>query len=306
MNLTAETCADPDSRHGNGKIAVLGANSRLGQRIVGALGQDAIAISRGQLIGNSLAHSIIVGDYAAISEDMLKGCRAVINCIGAVKGDAQMLRHVNVGLSVRACEIAKQAGISRFVHFSSFSVYGHATQIGKETPEHPVDPYGISKMEGDHALLAVAGVDVGILRIPAVLGAGVPSKLSQLWALWRKVYVLPVSRTAARSMISLDAAAGAAITLAKTIRPVRGIWLVADPKPVSLYEIGLDARVRAKSMRMLIAPAPVQIVLQRLLPFPFERIFGSSILNINSNNFPILGLAEGIEAEISRIIENDV
>jgi nucleoside-diphosphate-sugar epimerase len=287
-----------------GKVAVIGANSNLGRRIVRALGDDALPIVRGLLPGEISTGAVVVSDYACIDEQALADCVAVVNCVGLASGTPEMMRRVNAEISKDMAVAAANSGISRFVHISSFSVYGKAQRIAGSTSEAPLDAYGESKLKGDQALLSITAMDVAILRLPAVIGQGVPSKLSQLVRIWRKAPALPVARNAQRSMISIDAAAAAACVLARAEGPVGGKWLVADPDPVDLRRLARLTDIKRQSrLRTLVLPDLVTAGLRRLLPGIFEKVFGSSILADEANAFLSLGLTARLDDEILRMIE---
>ncbi len=54
--------------------------------------------------------------------------------------------------------ISKQAGVSRFVYASSCSVYGFTDNevMNEDSPVNPLYPYGISKLQGEYAIMKMA------------------------------------------------------------------------------------------------------------------------------------------------------
>ena len=290
----------------NGKVAVVGANSHLGRRVVIALGSCAVPIARSPLPAEYGVHTSLVSDYRSIPSDLLDGCTAVVNCVGIAAGNPALLQTVNVDLCLAVRRIAKESGILRFVHISSFAVYGHAERIDGNTNEIPTDAYGISKLSADCALLSEHEMDVAILRFPAIVGKGVPSKLSRLAKMWRKLGVFPIVVSASRSMISVNAAAMAVSELAQAPMPVRGKWLVADPTPVSLYALSQLAQShRLPKLRALVFPSGMADIARKLSPRAFRKIFGSSILSSEANAFFQLGLSDRLEDELVRMLKDE-
>jgi nucleoside-diphosphate-sugar epimerase len=87
-------------------------------------------------------------------------------------------RAVNVGGTAHAARAAQRAGVRRFVHMSSSSVYGIARRlpVDESFPLAPVwDPYPVTKAEGDRLvqrLVAEEGLPAVILRPDQIFGPG--------------------------------------------------------------------------------------------------------------------------------------
>jgi nucleoside-diphosphate-sugar epimerase len=69
-----------------------------------------------------------------------------------------LTREINVEATVRLGELARAAGVQRFVNSSSCSVYGAATEswVDEETPPRPVTAYGESKLHAEEGLARLA------------------------------------------------------------------------------------------------------------------------------------------------------
>lgn len=65
---------------------------------------------------------------------------------------------INLHASVRLATLSKAASVARFLYSSSCSVYGAAGDavLDEDAPFNPVTPYGISKIEVEHAVRSLA------------------------------------------------------------------------------------------------------------------------------------------------------
>ena len=111
---------------------------------------------------------------------MLDGAEAVVH-LAALPGLVPSWTHYDEYLScnvlgtLRLVETAVSAGVTRFIHGSTSSVYG-ANAIGDETqPLAPVSPYGVTKLAAEEVVRAhcrVLGLSAVILRYFSVYGPG--------------------------------------------------------------------------------------------------------------------------------------
>lgn len=108
-------------------------------------------------------------------------------------------RAINVGGTKRLAEMARDAGVKRFVFVSSIKVNGEST-TGKppyteDSIPAPVDAYGISKLEAEQLLFAMhseSGMQVTVLRPPLVYGPGVKGNVLRLLKIAEKGVPLPL------------------------------------------------------------------------------------------------------------------
>lgn len=111
-------------------------------------------------------------------DPILDGVDAVIN-EAAVAGLARSWDDLPTYVScnilglARLLEAAERAGVGRFVHISTSSVYGHEA-VGPETlPTRPVSPYGITKLAAEQLVTAHtqrSGLPAIILRYFSIYG----------------------------------------------------------------------------------------------------------------------------------------
>jgi len=122
-----------------------------------------------------------------------------------VKGAYDQFRKVNVDLAVLTRNLARQAGIRRFVYVSST----HALNLADTSH------YAVSKREAEHQLMD-GGDDIEILYLPAVVGRTLSGKL-------RLLSHLPGSlRSVALSVLA---------SLSPTVSPHQVISAVLRPSP---------------------------------------------------------------------------
>ncbi|WP_054944357.1 MULTISPECIES: NAD-dependent epimerase/dehydratase family protein [Novosphingobium] len=95
--------------------------------------------------------------------DRLRGFDAVIHLAGLSNdplGDYRpgLTQEINTGASVDLARLAKAAGIPRFVYASSCSNYGASDDnfITEDGALNPVTPYGVSKVESEKGIVALA------------------------------------------------------------------------------------------------------------------------------------------------------
>ena len=92
-----------------------------------------------------------------------EGCEAVLHLAGLSNDplgniDAGLTEEINEKASIRVAELAKEAGVERFLFSSSCSTYGAAGEafLDENASFNPVTPYGISKVKMEQALAAMA------------------------------------------------------------------------------------------------------------------------------------------------------
>ncbi|MEQ8967468.1 MAG: SDR family oxidoreductase [Azospirillaceae bacterium] len=102
-------------------------------------------------------------DIRDVTIDDVRGVDAVVHLAGMANdpmGDLvpEVTMAVNHEATVRLAGLAKEAGIERFVFSSSCSVYGAATEewVTETSRPNPVTPYGQSKLDAEHDLIALA------------------------------------------------------------------------------------------------------------------------------------------------------
>ena len=146
------------------KIAVTGGTGFVGSRLIMALeeaGHEVRALTR-RPRPDAKAITWVSGsleDAAALGR-MAEGAEAMIHVAGVINADDAGFEAGNVQGTAAVIAAARTAGVRRFVHVSS---------LAAREPE--LSRYGASKA-GAEALVGESGMDVAIVRPPAVYGPG--------------------------------------------------------------------------------------------------------------------------------------
>jgi nucleoside-diphosphate-sugar epimerase len=221
---------------------------------------------------------VVVGDLQARADlgPALRGVTHVVHLAARVhvmrdvaSDPLTECRAMNVGATMHLARAAAAAGVRRFVFLSSIKAQGERGTYREDTPPHPMDPYGVSKLEAERALrelAAATGMEVAIVRSPLVYGPGVGANFA---ALLRAVdRGLPLPFALVRNQRSLVARGNLADFMAKLLRhgsAANETFGVSDGEDLSMPEL-----IR-RIARALDRPA-------RLLPVPVALLRGGATL----------------------------
>lgn len=165
----------------------MGGRGFLGRHIVTALqgaGFDVVATVRGASGGGGHVPLDLLTAPAATLCEVIESTRptVVVNAAGMVVGTPQQLADGNVVAPLRLLTaIASAAPTARYVHLGSAAEYGSAAAdrpVNEEDDPRPLGPYGVSKLAGTRAVLALAAdaeLRTSVLRIFNPIGAGSPA-----------------------------------------------------------------------------------------------------------------------------------
>jgi lipopolysaccharide/colanic/teichoic acid biosynthesis glycosyltransferase len=162
------------------KIIITGASGRIGTALVPYLqrmGHTLLLAGRDAAALRAAFPDVAACDYSGL-KNAAAGYDACINLAARNNdrpGDIAEFRAVNVALIQEIYGACADAGVSHFIHISTF----HADD-GAAAPD---DPYAITKREADSWLLAQASVSyspaLSIIKLPAVYGQNTPGILGK-------------------------------------------------------------------------------------------------------------------------------
>ena len=171
------------------KILVTGSEGYLGSLLTPVLlqhGHDVIGVDTGFYKEGWLYNDLqcpprtLCKDVREITAEDLAGCNAVVH-MAELSNDptgelAPHITHaINHRASVRLAELAKRAGVSRFVYMSSCSVYGVTAQdvVDETSPVNPQTAYAVCKtlVERDVREIANDNFSPTFLRNATAYGA---------------------------------------------------------------------------------------------------------------------------------------
>ncbi|MGE8456775.1 MAG: UDP-glucose 4-epimerase family protein [Pseudomonas alloputida] len=270
----------------NHRVFLTGASGFVGSAVLQRLLADGMPIVA-TIRGNSspLPPAVEAVPFDSFEEacqwgEALFGCDTVIHCAARVHvmNDTEAdplaaFRKVNVQGTMNLARQAVAAGVKRFVFVSSIKVNGEETAIGQPYTAHdrpqPQDPYGISKMEAEAELWALAkasGLEVVIIRPVLVYGPGVKANFQAMMRWLSKGVPLPFGAIDnRRSLVALDNLVDLITTCIDHPAAANQVFLVSDGEDLS------TTALLRRMAQALGAPA-------RLLPVPSWILSGGAKL----------------------------
>lgn len=191
-------------------------------------------------------------DGASDWREAVVDCAVVVHCAARVHvmNDTSAdplteFRKVNVEGTLQLARQAAEAGVKRFVFVSSIKVNGEGTLPGAPYTAYaepaPVDPYGISKMEAEHALRLLAAqtdMEVVIIRPTLVYGPGVKANFLNMMSWLSKGVPLPFGAIHnQRSLVALDNLVDLILTCVEHPAAANETFLVSDGEDLSTTEL---------------------------------------------------------------------
>ncbi|MDR3299603.1 MAG: SDR family oxidoreductase [Candidatus Accumulibacter sp.] len=200
--------------------------------------------------------TVIHGKALSPEEDWataLDGVEVVIHCAARVHvmresgGDALVAyRRINAQGTLNLARQAVAAGARRFIFLSSIKANGEYTLpdqpfTAEQTPA-PSDPYGVSKMDAESGLRALAldsGLEVVIVRPPLVYGPGVKANFLTLARWLARGWPLPLGALTRnrRSLVALDNLIDLLVTCIDHPAAANRTFLVSDGEDLSTADL---------------------------------------------------------------------
>lgn len=136
---------------------------RRGHEVVGL---DAEYYSNGNLFAAPEGYTHILKDVRDVKKDELVGFDAIVH-LAALSNDPvgdlnpELTYDINYRATVRLAQLAREAGVRRFLYASSCSLYGAAGDnvLDEGAPMRPLTPYAESKVRSENALSRLADRD---------------------------------------------------------------------------------------------------------------------------------------------------
>ena len=191
------------------KILITGANSYIGTSFEKYMAQfgDEYQIDTVDMIDGTWR------------EKDFSGYDAVFHVAGIAHSDSgkiskekeKLYYAVNTDLTIETAKKAKADGVKQFIFMSSAIVYGNSGPIGKgkritkDTPVHPANCYGDSKVQAENGLrkLEDDSFRVVILRPPMIYGKGSKGNYPLMSKMAQKLPVFPYVKNR-RSMLYIE------------------------------------------------------------------------------------------------------
>ena len=247
--------------------------------------------------------SLLLGDLNGTNDwqTALNGVDVVVHAAARVhvmkevsRDPLAAFREVNVEATLNLARQAAACGVKRFIFISSIKVNGEGTEPGAvyhaDDLPAPVDPYGITKLEAEQGLMALAratAMEVVIIRPVLVYGPGVKANfLSMMQWLYRGVPLPFGAVHNQRSLVALDNLVDLIVTCSEHPAAANQVFLASDGEDVSTTELLRKlASSLGKPARLLPVPAGLMsgaatILGQRALA---DRILGSLQVDISKN-----------------------
>ena len=258
------------------RVLVTGASGFIGQHVARTLlarGHDVTATGRSQAALAPLAQAgarVAPADLAVDAlDDLVRGHTAIVNCaaLAAPFGRRESFLRNNVQTADLLLTAAAAAGVARFVHISSPSIYSKfESQINVREaftpPARWTTPYGETKWLSEQMVLEprFAALEPVVLRPRAVFGEGDRVIVPRILAVARKGIFPLINRGVAQIDVTYVANVVSAVELAlSTPRANAGrAYNITNGEPMTVREL-LDRLFTALGVRVKYIPLPQSV-----------------------------------------------
>lgn len=259
----------------------------------------------------------------------LDGVDALIHCAARVHVMEEQatdplaeFRRANVEGTLRLARQAVESGVRRMVFVSSIKVCGEQTHEGEafyaDAVPKACDPYGISKLEAEEGLLALAaasGLEVVIVRPPLIYGPGVKANFLNMLRWLSNGIPLPLGAIRnRRSLVALDNLVDLLVLCLEHPSAAGESFLVSDGEDLSTSELLLRlGQALGRPARLLPVPqrwieGAARLVGRQDLS---QRLCGSLQVNIDKTRdrlgwTPPVSVDQALEATARHYLEHHV
>jgi len=245
------------------KVVVTGAAGFVGRYVVNALikkGYHIIAGVHHNSFGSSLSatDNITIVKLDILDRDLvmaaMQGADAIYHFAAIVDSDGSkdLLYQINVEGTRIVWECAAACGVKKTLYCSSTAVYGLLAKSGEAITEeiHPraIEPYGRTKLQGEHIALELAqqyGLHTTIIRPVAIFGPGEHTPFSKKFrdAAVSRLLIAGAFKNKKFNYVHVEDVAEAAVFLSELDLPSCEIFNITINKPI-LFEEAFTAYLR--------------------------------------------------------------
>lgn len=286
------------------RVLITGATGFVGRHLMTHLAQrpDMTPVAGLRTIGLADGpEGLLLGSIGTDPPPSMAGFDSVVHCAARVHvmqdnavDPLAEFRRLNVAGSVALAERASSDGVKRFIYLSSAKANGERTSPGSpfapQDDPSPVDPYGVSKAEGEVALRAVAertGLELVIVRPVLVYGPGVKGNFINLLRWLDKGVPLPLAGVEnRRSIVSVTNVCDLIATCLVHGRAPGKVFFAADGQSLSTTELlNTLAGHLGRRPRLFRLPSALVAMGARLAgrSDQYDRLFGTLEVSIEAN-----------------------
>lgn len=237
------------------KILVTGATGFVGRHLVPHLMREGhqLVCAVSTLKKNLDVPQLIIGkleDYGDWTE-ALAGVDVIIHLAGrahimmeTAKSPIEEYTKVNTFGTENLALQAARLGVKQFIYLSTIKVNGEFSKnlpFTEESPVNATDPYGLSKLNAEKALLEIAAnssMEVVILRPPLIYGPYVKANFLKMLAWVHQKVPLPLGRiNNKRNLLYIENLISALTKVIRNPQAANQIFLVADDEGLSLSQM---------------------------------------------------------------------
>lgn len=312
------------------RALVTGVTGFVGAALLARLWSDGVAcvaaLRHQAVLGLTGVLQSEIGDITPITQwaHALQGVDVVVHLAArvhvmfdATADPLAEFRRINVYASLNLARQAAECGVRRFVFVSSVKVNGEATEVGAffsaDDIPVPSDPYGVSKMEAELGLRAIAaqtGMEVVIIRPPLIYGPGVKANFAALMRAVQRGWPLPFGAVHnQRSLVALDNLVDFIVVCMTHPQAANQTFLVSDGQDLSTNEL-VRGIARASGVPARLLPVPVWAMRAAGAFFgkkeAIQRVTGNLQVDISKTNrllgwVPPVSVEEGLRRAVAGV-----